>query len=40
MMKKINDLIILSKGKKPKNLSAKNEIGYLPYVDIKAFSEE
>lgn len=39
MMKKINDLIILSKGKKPKNILTKNKIGYLPYVDIKAFEQ-
>ena len=39
MMKKIEEIIQISKGKKPKLISKVLEKGLMPYVDIKAFEK-
>ena len=40
MMKKIEEIIQISKGKKPKLISKVLEKGLMPYVDIKAFEQK
>jgi len=35
----LKNLACYKKGKKPKSLISKNEKGYVPYIDIKAFEK-